>query len=195
MKTVASKRQEEIISVAGQLIRTKGLKGLTTKNLALEMGFSESALYRHFKNKEDIIVLLLNHLADTMQKRFEDFPNEEISAVDQLQQLFANQFHFFYHNPQFVVAVLSEGLFDETETIKQAIQRIITLKSQLLMSIVEQGKKNKELKTSFSSEEFVHILMGSFRLIMLKWKFSNFTLDLLSKGNTQMHTTIQLLQA
>ena len=55
-----SKRQQEIIESAGKLLMEKGIKGLTTKNLAIEMEFSESALYRHFKNKEDIILLLIH---------------------------------------------------------------------------------------------------------------------------------------
>lgn len=191
---MASKRQEEIITAAGQLIRSKGIKGLTTKNLAQEMGFSESALYRHFKNKEDIIVFLLNHLADNMQNRFIAYPNKTESAVTQLEAIFTNQFHFFYHHPHFIVAILSEGLLDETEAIKSAVQRIITIKSQLLQTVVEYGKEHKELKSTYSTEELVHILMGSFRLLMLKWKFSNFTTDILSQGNAQMRTTIQLLQ-
>lgn len=191
---MASKRQEEIITAAGQLIRSKGIKGLTTKNLAQEMGFSESALYRHFKNKEDIIVFLLNHLADNMQNRFIAYPNKTESAVTQLEAIFTNQFHFFYHHPHFIVAILSEGLLDETEAIKSAVQRIITIKSQLLQTVVEYGKEQKELKSTYSTEELVHILMGSFRLLMLKWKFSNFTTDILSQGNAQMRSTIQLLQ-
>lgn len=191
---MASKRQEEIITAAGQLIRSKGIKGLTTKNLAQEMGFSESALYRHFKNKEDIIVFLLNHLADNMQNRFIAYPKKTESAVTQLEAIFTNQFHFFYHHPHFIVAILSEGLLDETEAIKSAVQRIITIKSQLLQTVVEYGKEQKELKSTYSTEELVHILMGSFRLLMLKWKFSNFTTDILSQGNAQMRSTIQLLQ-
>lgn len=191
---MASKRQEEIITAAGQLIRSKGIKGLTTKNLAQEMGFSESALYRHFKNKEDIIVFLLNHLADNMQNRFIAYPNKTESAVTQLEAIFTNQFHFFYHHPHFIVAILSEGLLDETEAIKSAVQRIITIKSQLLQTVVEYGKEQKELKSTYTTEELVHILMGSFRLLMLKWKFSNFTTDILSQGNAQMRSTIQLLQ-
>jgi AcrR family transcriptional regulator len=48
----------------------KGIKGLTIKILAKEMGFSESAIYRHFESKEDIIVLLFNALGESFQKQF-----------------------------------------------------------------------------------------------------------------------------
>ncbi len=55
-------RQLEIIEATGKLLTTSGLNGLTIKNLALEMNFSESAIYRHFSSKEEIIITLLKYL-------------------------------------------------------------------------------------------------------------------------------------
>lgn len=62
-------RQLEIIEAAGEILTESGLAGLTTKNLAAKMGFAESALYRHFKGKEEIIVTMLQYLAADMDKR------------------------------------------------------------------------------------------------------------------------------
>ena len=49
-------RQLEIITAAGEILSESGISGLTTKKLAAKMGFAESALYRHFKSKENIII-------------------------------------------------------------------------------------------------------------------------------------------
>ena len=58
-----SDRQLEIIKAAGKILTTSGVSGLTIKNLAKEMKFSESAIYRHFTSKEEIIIALLEFLA------------------------------------------------------------------------------------------------------------------------------------
>ena len=84
-----SKRQQEIIESAGKLLMQKGVKGLTTKNLALEMNFSESALYRHFKNKEDIIVLLLDYLGSNIKERL------NIISEKKLKESFKNLVLYF----------------------------------------------------------------------------------------------------
>ena len=47
-------RQIEIIEAAGEILTKSGFNALTTKNLAAKMGFSESALYRHYSSKEEI---------------------------------------------------------------------------------------------------------------------------------------------
>ena len=48
-------RQIEIIEAAKKLIGEKGIQNITTKNLAKEMAFTEAALYRHFKNKNEYL--------------------------------------------------------------------------------------------------------------------------------------------
>ena len=51
MTTEISNRQFEIIVAAGKILTSSGVSGLTIKNLAKEMKFSESAIYRHFASK------------------------------------------------------------------------------------------------------------------------------------------------
>jgi TetR/AcrR family fatty acid metabolism transcriptional regulator len=193
MVETTSKRQQEIIESAGKLLMKKGLKGLTTKNLAIEMAFSESALYRHFKNKEDIIVLLLDYLGNDIKERLDIIFENDSTSEEKLKQLFSSQFQFFSKNPHFVVAVLSEGLFDESEKINQSIMKIVHYKTQLLTKIIEVGKENNEFVSTIETQEIVHILMGSFRMMMLKWKFSKFEIDLINQGNKTMNTTIKLV--
>ncbi len=57
----------EIIEASGRILASRGISALTIKNLASEIGFVESALYRHFKSKEDIIVLLIKYLHNNIE--------------------------------------------------------------------------------------------------------------------------------
>ncbi len=194
MVDTTSKRQQEIIESASKLLITKGIKGLTTKNLAQEMGFSESALYRHFNNKEDIIVLLLDYLSFNIKERLDVIQTQTISAEEKLHKIFKSQFIYFSQNPHFVIAILSEGLFDETEKINSSIMKIISHKLQIISHIIEEGKTNNEFTDTIPTQDIVHIIMGSFRMIMLKWKFSKFELDLMHQGTSIMTTAINLIK-
>ncbi len=44
-------RQEEIKQAVLKIIRTRGIKDISTKNLANYSGLSEGAIFRHFKTK------------------------------------------------------------------------------------------------------------------------------------------------
>lgn len=52
--------QQEIISTARRIIDDDGLLNLTMRRLAREIGSTPMALYHHVKDKEDLLVLLLD---------------------------------------------------------------------------------------------------------------------------------------
>ena len=89
-----SGRQLEIIEAAGKILTASGVGGLTIKNLAKEMNFSESAIYRHFPSKEAIIIVMLNYLAQNMDVRYHKALKGIESPIESFTTLFQNQFSF-----------------------------------------------------------------------------------------------------
>lgn len=194
MMDKASKRQQEIIESAGKLLMEKGIKGLTTKNLAQEMEFSESALYRHFKNKEDIILLLIHFLSENINLRFETILKAENNAEEKFLALFLSQFQFFKKNPHFIVIVLSDGLMDNSEDIKKSIKKLIETNFAALKKIMTGGQESKLFNQEMEADSLVHFAMGTFRLQMLQWKLSNFNFDIEAKGMKTMTDLLTLLK-
>jgi AcrR family transcriptional regulator len=65
MATVSdTPRQEELLDQALALTREVGLAGLTVRRLAERMGFSEAALYRHFPNKQALLLRMVERLSE-----------------------------------------------------------------------------------------------------------------------------------
>lgn len=187
-------RQLEIINSAGKILTHQGISGLTIKNIAAEMQFSESAIYRHFKSKEDIILAMLNYMADDMKLRCERVVSQHHTATLQLKHLFEHQISYFKNNPHFVSVVFSDGLLEESERINQAIMKVMQVKYNLLLPIIESGQTKGEFNTLIQSQNLVEIVMGSFRFQMFKWKSSGFTSDIQLDGNQIIQNLIDLIQ-
>ena len=188
------KRQLEIIKAAGEILTESGLAGLTTKNLAVRMDFAESALYRHFKSKEDIVVTMLQYLAADMDKRLSACVTSLEDPVENLKAVFNNQFDFFEKHPHFLVAVFSEGLLEESKQINAVIMQIMATKRKHLLPIIKQGQHEGIIETSASAEDILHIIMGSFRLHMLQWRITAFSFDVKQKGNKLMESILNLIK-
>ena len=188
------KRQLEIIEAAGEILTESGLAGLTTKNLAAKMGFAESALYRHFKSKEEVIVTMLQYLAADMDKRLTACVTKLDDPVEKLKAVFNNQFDFFQKHPHFLVAVFSEGLLEESKQINAAIMQIMATKRKHLLPIIKQGQLEGVFETSAPAEDLLHIIMGSFRLHMLQWRMTDFSFDVKQKGNRLMTSILTLIR-
>lgn len=193
-KLKLSERQFEIITAAGKLLTRSGVMGLTIKNLAKEMQFSESAIYRHFASKEEIIVSMLNYLAFDMDQRFSQVLNGSESMEDRFNKLFRNQTAFFTENPYFVVVVFSDGLLEESDKINEAIAIIMKTKMNHLMPIIVSGQENGFLKKDLAAEELVHIIMGTFRLLMYQWRISNFEFNLKARIDKMLKSILTLIK-
>jgi AcrR family transcriptional regulator len=194
MKSDISDRQLEIMQASGKILMEKGILGLTTKNLAKEMNFSESALYRHFKNKEAIISLLIHFLSDNITTRFEKILEKNITPEEKFIELFQNQFLFFQTNPHFIVIVLSDGLLDHSEDIKTEIMKLMQANAIIFKKMIEEGQQTGVFNQEIEIEHLVHFVMGSFRLQMLKWKLANFSFDIEKVGMKMMTNLLTLLK-
>lgn len=189
-----SERQFEILEAAGKILSTSGVSGLTIKNLAQEMKFSESAIYRHFTSKEEIVVAMLGYLAENMDERLQNVISNHKNPLENLESIFLDQFAFFAKYPHFVVAVFADGLLDASQNINAAIFRIMQVKMKHLMPVVMQGQQQGFFTNAITTEELMHIIMGSFRLQMFKWRIANFQFDIERQGKNMLHAISTLIK-
>ncbi|WP_348797900.1 TetR/AcrR family transcriptional regulator [Flavobacterium adhaerens] len=194
MLNKTSKRQQEIIESAGKLLMEKGIKGLTTKNLAHEMNFSESAIYRHFESKEQIVITMLTFLANNMDERLSQNTISNENSETKFIKLFQNQFTFFNANPHFLVAVFSDGLWEESNKINEAILNLMSIKIKHLKPIIIEGQKTEFFKNTISADDLTHIVMGAFRLQMYKWRIANFKFDIENEGNKIIQSLLTIIK-
>jgi len=194
MIAAISNRQFEIIEAAGKILTTSGVSGLTIKNLAKEMKFSESALYRHYTSKEEIIIALLEYLANSMDERLTNAIHSKQSPEEKFTTLFQNQFSFFKKNPHLVVAVFSDGLLEESQRINETILKIFGVKMKHLLPIILEGQQNNVFTNSISADELMHIVMGTFRLQMFKWRIANFQFDISINGDNLIQSVLKLIK-
>lgn len=187
-------RQLELIEAASRLLTSSGVNGLTIKNLAKEMKFSESAIYRHFSSKEDIIVAMLHYLAENIDERLTNIPKTE-NTEEKFRTMFQEQFRFFNTNPHFVVAVFSDGLMEESQRVNDAILQLLGVMMKHLMPLLADGQKNNNFTNAIENEDLVHIVMGSFKLQMFKWRLFNFQFDLVESGNKMIESVLTLIKS
>lgn len=51
--------RDRMLDAAAHVMRTRGLAGATTKEIAKAAGYSEAALYKHFRDKTDLFLAVL----------------------------------------------------------------------------------------------------------------------------------------
>ena len=187
-------RQLEIIEVAGKILTVSGVSGLTIKNLAKEMKFSESAIYRHFTSKEEIIIVMLDYVSGIIDQRLNNAILVDDDPESKFKAIFQSQFNFFSNNPHFVVAVFSDGFMEESQRINEIIIKLMAVKVKHLMPIIMEGQQKVIFTNTVTTDELISIVMGTFRLLMYKWRIANFEFDIKRNGENMVQSLLTLIK-
>jgi TetR/AcrR family fatty acid metabolism transcriptional regulator len=188
-------RQLEIIEAAGKILTASGVSGLTIKNLAKEMQFSESAIYRHFTSKEEIIIAMLGYLSETMDDHLIEWINPDDNPEAKFKSIFQNLINFFVKNPHFVVAVFSDGLMEESQRINQTLLKLMNVIMKHLMPVIMEGQQKSVFTNAITTDELMHIVMGTFKLQMFKWRIADFQFDISRAGNNMVQSVLTLIKS
>ncbi len=173
-----TKRQIEIIQAATKLIGSKGIQNLTTKNLATEMGFSEPALYRHFKGKTDILVSVLDFYKYSLSKGMDAILSSEVSGMEKLQQILKFQFNHFAKNPAIVMVIFAETSFQYEKKLSNVVLNVLNRKKAMLEKIIILGQQDGSIRKDISPEHISSVFMGGMRFTILRWRLNDYNFDL-----------------
>ncbi len=175
-------RQKEILQVALELISQKGIKGLTIKNLSKKIGISEPAIYRHYEHKIDILVAILDHFKENTESLFHFEAKKDITAIEKIEQVFKQHFSTFAETPYLVSVIFAEELFKGEPALSKKIAEIINANNRILESLVNEGQNKGEIRKDIETSHLTLIIMGSLRLFIKKWQFSNYAFDVKKEG-------------
>src|SRR5262249_19202339 len=107
-------RRSEILKAAEKLMRSRGLSGVTTRQIAKEVGCSEGALYVHFRGRLELLLAMLEENLPSMLKPLKELRESVGSGSPQENLVQAAGGIFMFH--QHIVSG-SAGLFAEPELL------------------------------------------------------------------------------
>jgi AcrR family transcriptional regulator len=189
-----SERQQQIIETSIALIDQKGIQGFTIKNLSKAIGISEPAIYRHFESKFEILATILDAFKIQITSFQDKFSHMDKDAFTKLAMLFSNRFAAFAENPALVSVVFSEEIFQNEEKLTKKVNEIYYLNEMMLVSILEQARKEGLIEKDADVNILALMILGSIRLLVKKWKMTQYSFNLQDEGKKIMDSTIKMLK-
>jgi AcrR family transcriptional regulator len=190
-----TERQQEILEQTINLIAEKGIQGMTMKNLSKRLRITEPAIYRHYENKNDILLCLLEYFTTITTGIFKQQINSEISAIDRIKIIFQRHFEAFKKTPALVAVIFSEEIFRNELVLSNKVKQIMECNAASIARIIENGKQRGEISENLSTQQLTTIFMGSLRLLVKRWQMKGFSFDLSSEGDKLFQTLNQLIKS
>jgi AcrR family transcriptional regulator len=189
-----TERQIEIIDASKDLIGRKGIQNLTIKNLAEKMSFSEPALYRHFKDKTEILKSLLLFHREIIKSGIFKILNSDQSSLEKFQKILEFKFDHIKKNPAIVMVIFSETSFQYSSVLSSIVSKIMKQRSKKIIELLKEGQKNHEIRNDINPEQLATIIMGGIRKTILNWKLEGFKSDLNVEGKKLWITIEKLIK-
>ncbi len=183
MNTEITERQKEIINVSLEIIAESGIQSLTIKNLAKKIGFAESAIYRHYENKIQILLAILEFFKQNSEGFFTVQLNSKEHATTKIEHLFLNHFKKFSSTPSLVAVIFSEEIFRNEAELTNKVKEIMDKNNASLRAIIEIGQSKGEIRGDIEASHLSVIIMGSLRMFVKQWHMSDYNFDLIEKGS------------
>jgi AcrR family transcriptional regulator len=190
MNKELSERQKEIITASLELISEKGIQGLTIKNLAKKIKVAESAIYRHYENKTQILIAML----DTIREQsLPDRSRHDIPAIERIERRFRNHFRAFAAFPALVSVAFSEDLFQNEQPLIDRTKEIMQKSITDMSAIIKTGQIQGELRADIDPEQLAIIMTGTIRMFVKRWKMADYSFDLIKQGDDLIESIKRLL--
>ena len=179
-----TQRQSDILQESLKLIADKGIQGFTIKNLANAIGVTEPAIYRHFENKQKILVGILSLFKENKESFIKNVQDENNTPLEKLETLFEMRFKYFAENRAIASVIFSEELFRNDPLLSETVFEIMKENQKVILQIIKAGQKSKVIKHNVSADQLAFIIIGAIRLIVTKWRLSNYSFDLEKEGKS-----------
>lgn len=177
-----TERQEEIIEHALRLIAAHGIEKLTYRNLAIDLGITEPAFYRHFGNKTEILMAILKHFDGLRRQLFRDIRTQITDNLKAIEAIFTKHLGLFQINPALVTLLFPEEIRQGRKELEAKVQEMMNFGFQQITAMVDEGIKSAQIRQDIDPQQLALMISGSLRLIVKRWRLNGYPDDLENQG-------------
>ena len=170
-------RQKQIIDAARKTIIKYGSEHVTVKRIAKEVGFSESAIYRHFKSKRDILSLLADHIEENLLGDITKATAEGHTPLEILDTVLRSHLSAIEQRDGISFLVIAEIISLADKKLNAKITGTLNKYISHLKDLLAEGVKAGEVRGDIDLEAAAMVLFGIIQGLVNIWALSNYSFD------------------
>jgi len=158
------------------------MNSLTTATIAKEVGISEANLYRHFKNKQEIIYETIETIGRGLSTNVEKVFKYDLSPLVKLEKVFLLHLRYIEKNEGIPRLAFSDEIHMGEKEIKERLLSFINSYTDKLSILIKEGQKTGLIKEDIKPKSAALMIIGIVQVTVLRWSLSNFSFSLLTEG-------------
>ena len=168
-------RQHQIVEAARELIATGGVDSLTIRGLASRVGVTEAAIYRHVASKEEVILLLLQEVQESLFQAISRATRSDRHALERLEHMLQLHVSYVELRQGISFVVIAQAAQFEEPRVRSAGRRLVEKYLSLVSEIITQGIERGEIDKTVSPDAAAMIFFGMIQSAVTRWLFDPLT--------------------
>ena len=170
-------RQEQILQAALSLLARDGLERLSVAALARRVGLVPSALYRHFRNKDQIVDAVLALVRDRLVENVRAVRDETPDALDRLRRLLARHLALVRDNQALTRVVFSGDVHSGRPARRARMFAGIRAYLDKVAEIVNEGQTQGQIRPDVDPATVAQLFLGLIQPGAILWHMSDGKFD------------------
>ncbi|MCC6346642.1 MAG: TetR/AcrR family transcriptional regulator [Nitrospirales bacterium] len=175
-------RREQIAQAALRIIAQRGVRALTTASIAQEVGISEANLYRHFKNKDEILSEMVEIIGNDIMESFKGIFGSGGDPVGKLKRVFLFHLTLIESNEGIPRLVFSEEMHRGNKELREKFLALITRYAEQVHLLIREGQEKGFFRPEIDPLKTATMFIGMVQISTLLWSLKGFSHSLVDEG-------------
>lgn len=170
-------RQKQLAQAALAIIAGHGLPGLSVARVARRVGLVPSAIYRHFKGKEDLLDAVIDLIRERLHRNVAMVAEQTPDALERLKRLLSAHVHVIRENQGILRIVFSDELHRGNAAKKARVYEMVSSYLKKVAAIVTQGQAEGQVRKDLDPATVAVMFLGLIQPAAILWHLSGNEFD------------------
>ncbi len=167
-KEKASGKYEAILRAAIKVFAQNGFFNSKVADVAKEAGVADGTVYLYFKNKDDILVSIFNHVTEQALERGRVTLGEIEDPVEKLKRIVESHLEMYARDRDLAV-VFQVELRSSTKFMEQFSATKVTDYLDVISNVIAEGQKRGVFRKDLNAKLTAKILFGALDEMVTNW--------------------------
>ncbi|MBA4396311.1 MAG: hypothetical protein C0394_02815 [Syntrophus sp. (in: bacteria)] len=171
-------RKKQIIDAARKLIVQKGSEHLTIRAIAKEVNLSEAAIYRHYRNKSEILSFLMSHIMTSMLDEIDRTSCDASPSLETVHAILKNHLSRIEQNRGMSFQIIAEVISFGDRSLNRQVYESINIYIGKLKDLISAGVQGGFIREDVDLDACAMLLFGMIQGMVNVWALGHYGFDL-----------------
>lgn len=165
-------RKDRLVITTIEIIDQLGIQGLSTREIARRQGVSEATLFRHFKSKNQLLLVVLEDFSKFDIDIYQSIKLKELRPKESITYLIRAYAEYYESYPAITSIMQVFDVLRHESELTERVKSILNDRSSFMKQLIEEAQKAGEISPDMDSKNLADVIWGLCREICLTWRLN-----------------------